>query len=170
MFAKPSLEQPMFLFEKDRQNGCGLFCVGIRICIRQNALLTWKLAGGAPPTVRWVRIFVAGRGWGERRVGEFVVREGLWREPAPLAVKRARHAATVVEVSTAAADVEETLIGVFGASMGGILVKPMSSCEVYDVRLDRMSRNYLPHQSTTLQALYCGRLGKYPASNRGPTT
>nr|VZI48827.1 unnamed protein product [Spirometra erinaceieuropaei] len=80
-------------------------------------------------------IFVVGGGgldaW--RRVDEFLVREGRWRERAPLAVGRVRHAAAVVKVPTAAAtaaDGEETLIGVFG----GFLV---SSCEVYDVGQDR---------------------------------
>nr|VZI01110.1 unnamed protein product [Spirometra erinaceieuropaei] len=86
-------------------------------------------------------IFVVGGEWGERRVGEFLVREGRWRERASLAVGRWGHAAAVVKVPTAAAEGEETLIGVFGGSKGGILVnpivKPMSSCKVYDVRQDR---------------------------------
>nr|VZI42051.1 unnamed protein product [Spirometra erinaceieuropaei] len=80
-------------------------------------------------------IFVVGGGRDDakRRVDEFLVREGRWRERAPLAVGRfGGHAAAVVKVPTAAAaaDGEETLIGVFG----GFLV---SSCEVYDVRQDR---------------------------------
>ncbi|BHF70909.1 Kelch-like protein 21 [Sparganum proliferum] len=77
-------------------------------------------------------IFVVG-GWGERRVDEFLVREGRWRERAPLAVGRWGHAAAVVKVPTAAAaaaDGEETLIGVFGGFC-------LSSCEVYEVRQDR---------------------------------
>nr|VZH99084.1 unnamed protein product [Spirometra erinaceieuropaei] len=83
-------------------------------------------------------IFVVG-GWDdcERRVDEFLVRGGRWRERAPLAVGRGGHAAAVVKVPTAAAYGEETLIGVFGGSKGGILADPMSSCEVYDVRQDR---------------------------------
>ncbi|BHF77172.1 Kelch-like protein 36 [Sparganum proliferum] len=78
-------------------------------------------------------IFVVGGGVGERRVDEFLVREGRWRERAPLAVIRAFHAAAVVKVPTAAADAdgEETLIGVFGG------LGPISSCEVYEVRQDR---------------------------------
>ncbi|BHF61701.1 Kelch-like protein 36 [Sparganum proliferum] len=73
-------------------------------------------------------IFVVGGG---RRVDEFLVREGRWRERAPLAVGRNGHAAAVVKVPTAAAaDGEETLIGVFGGW-------GLSSCEVYEVRQDR---------------------------------
>ncbi|BHF70842.1 hypothetical protein SprV_0401389500 [Sparganum proliferum] len=89
-------------------------------------------------------IFVVGGGWGDskRRVDEFLVREGRWRERAPLAVERSRgHAAAVVKVPTAAAaaaaDGEETLIGVFGGSTNWILANPISSCEVYEVRQDR---------------------------------
>ncbi|BHF70953.1 hypothetical protein SprV_0401400600 [Sparganum proliferum] len=78
-------------------------------------------------------IFVVGAGGeGNRRVDEFLVREGRWRERAPLAVGRRGHAAAVVKVPTAAAaaDGEETLIGVFGGPF-------LSSCEVYEVRQDR---------------------------------
>ncbi|BHF61688.1 regulation of lateral pseudopodium assembly [Sparganum proliferum] len=68
----------------------------------------------------------------KRRVDEFLVREGRWRERAPLAVGRWGHAAAVVKVPTAAAaDGEETLIGVFGGW------GPLPSCEVYEVRQDR---------------------------------
>ncbi|BHF61682.1 regulation of translational initiation [Sparganum proliferum] len=77
-------------------------------------------------------IFIVG-GWRdcERRVDEFLVREGRWRERAALAVERYGHAAAVVKVpAAAAADGEETLIGVFGGWR-------LSSCEVYEVRQDR---------------------------------
>nr|VZI32264.1 unnamed protein product [Spirometra erinaceieuropaei] len=67
----------------------------------------------------------------ERRVDEFLVREGRWRDRAPLAVGRWGHAAAVVKVPTAAADGEETLIDDFGGW------DPISSCEIYDVRQDR---------------------------------
>nr|VZI25126.1 unnamed protein product [Spirometra erinaceieuropaei] len=78
-------------------------------------------------------IFVVGGGEGgsSRRVDEFLVREGRWRERAPLAVGRFGHAAAVVKLPTAAVDGEETLIGVFGG------LGPISFCEVYDVRQDR---------------------------------
>nr|VZI32662.1 unnamed protein product [Spirometra erinaceieuropaei] len=79
-------------------------------------------------------IFVVGGRWRDdstRRVDEFLVREGRWRERASLAVGRSwGHAAAVVKVPTAAADGEETLIGVFGGA-------GLSSCEVYDVRQNR---------------------------------
>ncbi|BHF62605.1 hypothetical protein SprV_0200559000 [Sparganum proliferum] len=81
-------------------------------------------------------IFVVGDGVDDGRFGEVLVKEGRWRERAPLAVGRRRHAAAVVKVPTAAADGEETLIGVFGGSKCGVLVSPMSSCEVYEVRQD----------------------------------
>ncbi|BHF62219.1 hypothetical protein SprV_0200520000 [Sparganum proliferum] len=114
----------------------GLSCVGIRICSRRNALLTWKETGRTPPTVWSENIFVVGDGVDDGRFGEVLVKEGRWRERAPLAVGRRRHAAAVVKVPTAAADGEETLIGVFGGSKCGVLVSPMSSCEVYEVRQD----------------------------------
>ncbi|BHF62592.1 Kelch-like protein 18 [Sparganum proliferum] len=82
-------------------------------------------------------IFVVGDGVNDGRFGEFLVKEGRWRERAPLAVGRRRHAAAVVKVPTAAVDGEETLIGVFGGSKCGVLVSPMSYCEVYEVRQDR---------------------------------
>ncbi|BHF77159.1 Kelch-like protein 12 [Sparganum proliferum] len=85
-------------------------------------------------------IFVVGAGGQvDGRVDEFLVREGRWRERAPLAVGRWGHAAAVVKVpiAAAAADGEETLIGVFGGSKSGFLVNPISSCEVYEVRQDR---------------------------------
>ncbi|BHF77372.1 hypothetical protein SprV_0602047700 [Sparganum proliferum] len=74
-------------------------------------------------------IFVVGGG---RRLEEFLVKERRWRKRTPLAVERSwEHAAVVVKVPTAAADGEETLIGVFGGSF---------SCEVYDVRQERWHR------------------------------
>nr|VZI42380.1 unnamed protein product [Spirometra erinaceieuropaei] len=80
-------------------------------------------------------IFVIGGQSSSKRVDEFLVREGRWRERAPLAVARECHAVTVVKVRTAAAAAngEEVLIGVFGGYNGSVL----SSCEVYDVRQDR---------------------------------
>nr|VZI27072.1 unnamed protein product [Spirometra erinaceieuropaei] len=103
-------------------------------------------------------IFVVGGG---RRVDEFLVREGRWRERAPLAVGRRGHAAAVVKVPTAAADGEETLIGVFGGALDGIIVVPISSCEVYDVRQDRWHK--LPNLP---EARYCPAAACLPGDSR----
>uniref|UniRef100_A0A0X3PWC6 Influenza virus NS1A-binding protein homolog A n=1 Tax=Schistocephalus solidus TaxID=70667 RepID=A0A0X3PWC6_SCHSO len=62
-----------------------------------------------------------------RSVVEFLMREGRWRERAPLAVERKCHAAAVVKAGG-----EKTLIGVFGG-VGGV----GASCEVYDVSQNR---------------------------------
>ncbi|BHF80261.1 BTB And C-terminal Kelch [Sparganum proliferum] len=84
-------------------------------------------------------IFVVG-GQGDCRglvdVDEFLVREGRWRERAPLAVRRQQHAAAVVKVH--AVDGEEALIGVFGGCFKeGDSWTHLSSCEVYDVSQNR---------------------------------
>ncbi|BHF80223.1 hypothetical protein SprV_0702334700 [Sparganum proliferum] len=69
-------------------------------------------------------------------VDEFLVREGRWRERAPLAVRRQQHAAAVVKVH--AADGEETVIGIFGGGFKeGDKWTRLASCEVYDVSRDR---------------------------------
>ncbi|BHF71077.1 Kelch-like protein 32 [Sparganum proliferum] len=85
-------------------------------------------------------IFVVGGGWNGLAVAdvdEFLVREGRWRERAPLAVRRHFHAAAVVKVH-AAANEENTLIGVFGGCFKkGDSWTHLSSCEVYDVSQDR---------------------------------
>ncbi|BHF73806.1 hypothetical protein SprV_0401689000 [Sparganum proliferum] len=84
-------------------------------------------------------IFVVGGEWdGSTRVDEFLVREGRWRQRAPLAIERRWHAATVMKVHVAAAahadaDGEKSLIGVFGG-WGG---ERLSSCELYDVSQNR---------------------------------
>nr|VZI10410.1 unnamed protein product [Spirometra erinaceieuropaei] len=84
-------------------------------------------------------IFVVG-GQGDCRglvdVDEFLVREGRWRERAPLAVRRQQHAAAVVKVH--AVDGEETMIGVFGGCFKeGDSWTHLSSCEVYEVGQNR---------------------------------
>ncbi|BHF80259.1 BTB And C-terminal Kelch [Sparganum proliferum] len=85
-------------------------------------------------------IFVVGGGRGDCRglvdVDEFLVREGRWRERAPLAVRHQQHAAAVVKVN--AVDGEEALIGIFGGGFKeGNSWTCLASCEVYDVSRDR---------------------------------
>ncbi|BHF61918.1 BTB And C-terminal Kelch [Sparganum proliferum] len=102
---------------------------------------------GASYSVVDESIFVVGGMWGDdstSRVDEYRMKKGLMYERASLAAPRSYHAAVVVKVPTAAADGEETLIGVFGGD-GYLVGSPdflvgsisMSSCEVYDVRQDR---------------------------------
>nr|VZI42025.1 unnamed protein product [Spirometra erinaceieuropaei] len=139
-------DQMIFLFGEDRQGRWSVLRWNPRL--QQTERVVDMAAGrpGASYSAVGESIFVVGGGSGDarRRVDEFLVREGRWRERAPLAVGRAWHAAAVVKVPTAAAaaaaaaaDGEETLIGVFGGSTNGIFVVPISSCEVYDVRQDR---------------------------------
>ncbi|BHF83324.1 NudC domain-containing protein 3 [Sparganum proliferum] len=80
------------------------------------------------------RIFMIGGENDPRRVDEFLVREGRWRERASLVVGRQWHAAAAVANKNG----EEASIGVFGGSFNdGINWTFLSSCEVYDVRQDR---------------------------------
>ncbi|BHF70941.1 Kelch-like protein 18 [Sparganum proliferum] len=128
-------DQTIFLFGKDRQDRWSVQRWNPRQQQAERVADMEAGRGDASYSAVGESIFVVGGGGGfspERRVDEFLVREGRWRERAPLAVGRWGHAAAVVKVPTAAAaDGEETLIGVFGGS------PCRTSCEVYEVRQDR---------------------------------
>nr|VZI44711.1 unnamed protein product [Spirometra erinaceieuropaei] len=131
-FVAEDKDPTIFLFGVDRQDRWSVLRWNPHL---QQAERVAYLEGdwrGASYSAVGESIFVVG-GWSERRVGEFLVREGRWRERAPLAVGRSGGHAAAVKVPTAAAaaDGEETLIGVVGGW------GPISSCEVYDVRQDR---------------------------------
>nr|VZI12673.1 unnamed protein product [Spirometra erinaceieuropaei] len=83
-------------------------------------------------------IFMIGGDNGPRRVDEFLVRDGRWRERASLVDGRQWHAAAAVVNKNG----EEVMIGVFGGSFNdGNGWTFLSSCEVYDVRQD--SRDFV---------------------------
>nr|VZI29649.1 unnamed protein product [Spirometra erinaceieuropaei] len=138
---RPRLRPTIFLFGKDK-DGQGSWSVR-----RTDQHLQQVERVADMKTRRWYAtysvvgesIFVVGGGWNGPAlvdVDEFLVREGRWRERAPLAVRRQEHAAAVVKVH--AVDGEETLIGIFGGGlMEGDSCTCLASCEAYDVRQDR---------------------------------
>ncbi|BHF70849.1 hypothetical protein SprV_0401390200 [Sparganum proliferum] len=119
-------DRTIFLFGKDRQDRWSVQRWNPHLQQAERVADTKAVRECASYSVVGESLFVVGGGYGAstRRVDEFLVREGCWRERAPLAVGRAWHAAAV-------ADGEETLIGVFGGS------PCRTSCEVYEVRQDR---------------------------------
>ncbi|BHF81436.1 Kelch-like protein 21 [Sparganum proliferum] len=134
-FVGADKDPTIFLFGKDRQDRWSVQRWNPRQQQAERVADMEGGRGGASYSAVGESIFVVGGRDGsssKRRVDEFLVREGRWRERAPLAVGRAGHAAAVVKVpAAAAADGEEALIGVFGGR------GPLSSCKVYEVRQDR---------------------------------
>ncbi|BHF79653.1 BTB And C-terminal Kelch [Sparganum proliferum] len=138
---RPRLRPTIFLFGEDK-DGQGRWSV-----LRADQHLQQAERVADMKTRRWFASYsvvgesifvVGGQGacWGLVDVDEFLVREGRWRERAPLAVRRQEHAAAVVKVH--AADGEEALIGVFGGCFKeGDSWTQLASCEVYDVSRDR---------------------------------
>nr|VZI07146.1 unnamed protein product [Spirometra erinaceieuropaei] len=134
---RPRVRQTFFLFGEDQDRS--RWCV-IRADPRlQGAeqIADMEERWWASYSVVGESIFVVGGEWdGSTRVDEFLVREGRWRQRAPLATERRWHAAAVMKAhvaAAAAADGEKALIGVFGG-WGG---ERLSSCELYDVSQNR---------------------------------
>ncbi|BHF80233.1 Kelch-like protein 21 [Sparganum proliferum] len=135
------LRPTIFIFGKDK-DGQGKWSV-----LRTDQHLQQAERVADMKTRRWFAsysvvgesIFVVGgglNGSGLVDVDEFLVREGRWRERAPLAVRRQQHAAAVVKVH--AVEREETVIGVFGGCFKEAdSWTDLASCEVYDVSRDR---------------------------------
>ncbi|BHF74292.1 BTB And C-terminal Kelch [Sparganum proliferum] len=135
------LRQSIFLFGRDNDDKDGWSVLRVDPQLQQAERVADMKANRswASYSVVGASIFVVGGGNASRDVDEFLMREGRWRERAPLAVGRQEHAAAVVRIPAAAdANGEEALIGVFGG-LGGedSQLEPISSCEVYDVRQDR---------------------------------
>nr|VZI04432.1 unnamed protein product [Spirometra erinaceieuropaei] len=141
----PRPRQAFFLFgvEKDQRRWSALRC-GPHLQ-EEERIAEMQERWWASYSVVNESIFVVG-GWKDsRRVEELLVREGCWRERAPLNVPRWGHAAAVLKVeavasaaaSATATNEESALIGVFGGCLKeGNTWTRISSCEVYDVSRD----------------------------------
>nr|VZI49205.1 unnamed protein product [Spirometra erinaceieuropaei] len=137
---RPRLRQTIFLFgpDKDVQDSWSVLRVNRHLQQAERVADTKTHRWFATYSVVGESIFVVGGGWNSTAlvdVDEFLVREGRWRERAPLADRRQARAATVVKVHAAAAvDGEETLISIFGGAFedGGNWTN-LASCEVFDM-------------------------------------